>query len=824
MEGMGTVQQQIRSTMRKLARAPLFTTVAIVTLAVGVGATTAVFTVVDRVLLRPLPFHEPERLVSVWLTAPGFGFDRLPQATGTYFTFREEGRAFEEVGLWNPITASVTGLAVPERVEAMQVTDGTLPLLGVAPALGRGFTPEDDTPDAPPTVILGNGFWVRRFGGDRGVLGSMVTVDGVPREIIGVMPPGVRFLDRAPALIVPFRFDRTQAVISNFSYPMVARLRPENTLEEASADVARMLPLSVELFPRGLSIEQLEEAGIGPNLMMLREELVGGVNQALWVLLGAVGIVLLIACANVANLFLVRAESRQLEVTIRAALGAGRRRIAGDFVSEGLSLGLLSGLAGLGLAVAGVHLLLALSPEGLPRLEEISVGWTSLGVAVAVSVLAGVILGLLPAFRSGLGELAPALREGGRGSTGSRRQQRARSALAVSQIALALVLLVGSGLMIQSFRALLAVDPGFERPEEVLTFRVALPSAEAPDGAARARVYEDILFQLREIPDVSAAALSSSIPMDGWNDSGRGVYFEDFPVSGGQMPPVTQVKWVSPDYFETLGRRVVAGRMFSWTEQRERLPVVVVTESFAREYWGDPAGVVGRRLRVQEAGPFREIVGVVGNVYDDGIDQGPKSFVYMPMVLANFGGEEVYARGSMVYSLRLGRVAPAGMLDRVREAVSEVNPNLPLASARTLEEFRRDSMARTSFMLVMLGIAAAVALLLGAVGIYGVLAYSVSQRSREIGVRMALGANRTDVSRMVVYGGLSLTGIGIGVGFVAALAVTRLMGALLYGVSPFDPATFAIVSVVVGAIAFASSYLPARRAASVDPMGIIRQE
>jgi predicted permease len=818
------ILQDLRYAVRSLRRQPLFSTVAAATLALGIGATASVFTVVNSVLLKPLPYENPEDLVGVWHVAPGIGFDGShPLAPATYYTYREETRVFEDVGMWDDQQFAVTGLGEPEQVQGMLLTDGTLPILGATPLLGRTFSAVDDTPGTPETVILSYGYWQGRLGGDARVIGTALTVDGRPREIIGVMPPEFRFLRSNPAVFLPFRFDRSRMTVGDWSYQGLARLRPGVTLEQANADVARMLPLVLEKFPRGMGLATLQAWQLGPDVHPLMADVVGDVGAVLWVVMGTVSIVLLIACANVANLFLVRAEGRQQEVAIRTAIGAGRRHIVRALLVESVLLGVLGGIAGLGLTDLGIRAFVSMGPQQLPRIADIAIEPTVLAFTLGIALFSGFLFGLFPVLRYGSPDLVAALKEGGRGSDVGRDRHRARNGLVISQVALALVLIVASGLMMRSFNALRRVYPGFDRPDEVLTLRVDIPRAEVPDDVVAAATHEQIVQRIGQIPGVTAAAFSSSLTMDGW-DSNDGILVEAFALPAGAPEPPRRLKWVSPGYFETMGNPILAGRGFSWNDVHTLARVTVVTENFAREYWSDPADAIGNRLRENSSGLWREIVGVVGNVYDEGIQDGPTTVMFMPSVVEWFWGSAIFTRRPMAYAIRSTRTGTTGLLDDVRRAVWSVNPNLPLANVQTLQDIYDFSMIRTSFTMVLLGIAAGVALLLGTVGIYGVISYIVSQRTREIGVRMALGAREADVRRMVLRHGLLLSGTGVAVGLVAALGLTRLMSTLLFGVAPVDLVTYGVVSVGLGSIALLASYLPARRAAGVDPTEALRWE
>jgi predicted permease len=816
---------RIRRVSRRLARAPLFTAVAVLTLALGIGANTAIFSVVNGVLLKPLPFQDAERLVGLWHSAPGLGFERLNMAPAFYFTYREAGQTFEDVALWDNGAVSVTGVGEPERVQALYVTDGTLGVLRVEPAIGRRFTQDDDSPGSPERVMLAHAYWQRKFGSDRMVVGKQVMVDGKPREIIGVLPAQFRFLGQNPQMLLPFRFNRAELFVGNFSYQGVARLKPGVTIEQANADVARMIPLVMERFPLppGITRRMADEVKLGPNVRPLPEDVIGDVGQVLWVLLGTVGIVLLIACANVANLFLVRAEGRQQELAIHAALGANWRRIAWELLSESLTLAILGGIAGLGLANAGIRALVAAAPEGLPRLEEIALDPAVLLFTLVLSLIAGVLFGVIPVLKFATPHVAGALKEGGRLSSAGRERHRARNTLVVVEIGLAVVLLVASGLMIRTFQAMRSVEPGFTNPEDVLTMRVSVPESLVPDPEQSARTHEQIVRRLEQIPGVQSVGLSSSITMDGF-DSNDPIFVEDFPDTQGKLPPLRRFKWIGENFFQTMGNPILAGRAITWSDIFSRAQVVVVSENFAREYWKEPGAAIGKRIRENPNNPWRTIIGVAGTERDDGVVRPAPSIVYWPLIVEKFWDDPVMTFRNMGYAVRTPRLGSPTLLKEVQQAVWSVNPNLPVASVQTLTEIQADSMAQTSFALVMLSIAAAVALALGIVGIYGVISYIATQRTREIGIRIALGADRRNVSGLFLRHGVVLAAIGIALGMVAAALVTRVMSSLLFGVAAIDGVTYAAVAVGLGATAILASYLPATRAARVDPAEALRWE
>jgi len=824
---MDQLAQQLRHVVRRLLRAPLFAAVAILTLAVGIGSNAAIFSVVDGVLLKPLPFREPDGLVGIWHRAPGLGWPTgVNIAPFLHYTYAADSRTFEDVGMWKDQAVSVTGLGDPEQVNAMLVTWRTLPLLGAQPFLGRSFTEEEDTPEGPEAVILSYGYWRDHFGGSRDALGRTLTVNAVSREIVGVLPRELHFLRSDPAFYLPFRYDQKTLAAGDFSYQGLGRLRPGATVAEANADVNRMIPMAMARYPGVLTQAMADQAGFAADVHPLKEDVVGDVGNVLWVLLGTVAIILLIACANVANLFLVRAEGRQREMAVRTAMGAGRGRIAGELMVESLVLGIVGGVVGLGLAFAGLKLLVTIGPESLPRLQEIDVNTAVLAFTFGVSVLAGVLFGVFPVLRYGNPELVSALKEGGRGSSAGRRQHLARNALVVTQIALALVLLAGSGLMIRSFQALRAVDPGFSQPEQLITFRVAIPQAEEASATRVALDYGQMLEGVEAVPGVASAAFTSSVTMDA-HDSNDPIVAEGFPVDTDELPPLRRYKLIGEGYHATMGNPVLAGRSITLADIQDRAHVAVVTEDLAREYWPDPAEAVGKRIRQfgDEAGaPWYEIVGVVGNVHDDGIGKPTVPTVFWPQVVASFYGDSLYTPRSMAFVVRARSGDPSTLMPALREAVWAVNPNLPVAEVRTLTELASSSMASTSFTLIMLAIAAGVALFLGSVGIYGVISYVVSQRTREIGVRMAMGAESADVSRMVLRQAATLAGIGVAGGLAASWGLTRLMASLLYGVSPSDPVTFASMAVALTLVALLASWIPAHRASRVDPVVALRFE
>ena len=825
---MGTFTDQLRQVLRRLGRAPMFTAITLITLAAGIGANIVIFSVLEGVLLKPLPYPEPDRLISVWHTAPGINIKNLNMAPSVYFIDREQSTTFQDIGAYDGDSFSVTGTGEPQLVHGLDVTDGTLPLLGVVPALGRLFTRQDDSPEAPDTVLISYGYWREKFGGDPAVIGRSITADGKPREIIGVLPQGFQFLDDQDiAIIAPMKWDRSKLKLGNFSYRALARLKPGVTMAQASADVARMLPIVSRSFPppEGFSTQLFENAHIGPNLRSLKQEVIGDVGNVLWVLMGSIAMVLLIACANVANLLLVRVEGRRQELAIRTAMGAGRGRIAGDLLFESILLGLMGSLLGLALAYGALRILVAIAPMGIPRIHEIGIDGRVLLFTLAITLLSSLLFGSIPIFKYAGARLNASLREGGRSLSQSREQHRARNVLVVVQVALALVLLICSGLMIRTFRALMHVPPGFVGADTVQTFRFYVPEAQIPDTEDErvVRMEEEILNKLAAIPGVSSVGFSSSLPMDG-EDSNDLLFAQDRSYAEGDIPPIRRFKFISPGFFRTLGTPLVAGRDITWTDMYQKIPVALVSENFAREYWHDANNALGKRVRASSTDDWREIIGVVADMHDDGVNQDAPTSVYWPVMMDRFEGQKESLRRDIAFTIRSPRAGSEAFLKEVREAVWSVNPNVPLSSVHTLGHFYTESMARTSFTLVMLAVAGGMALLLGIVGIYGVIAYSVSQRTREIGIRMALGAQRQTLISMFVRHGLLLTGVGIACGLVASFAVMRLMSSLLFNVSPLDPVTYSAVTIVVVITAYLACYLPSRRAATIDPVDALRAE
>ena len=814
---------------RTVRREPVFAATAMVTLALGIGAATAVFSVVDAVLIKPLPYPTADQLVTIRHYAPGMGFrDAINMSPSMLYTYRAESRVFQSIGGWSPASATVTGLAEPERARVLDVTFGTLQALNVPPLLGRWITQEDDAPGAPEVVLLGHGYWQRRFTADRDVIGRTLTVDLRPRRIIGVMPPSFfRLMGQDPDLFIPLQLDPHRLHLGDLGFPGLARLKPGVTLAEANSDVARVLPTWLRSWPgpsATFSPEVFRQARFTPALLPLKEEVLGSIGSVLWLLLGAVGIVLLIACANVANLFLVQSESRRHERSIRLALGAGRAQILREALAESVLFGVAGGCLGLALADSGLRLLRFLEPATLPRLDEISLDAPVVAFAVAVSLLSCLLAGLLPALQRAGTPLFTALRGAGHCAVATRERNRARNLLVVAQVSLALVLLVTSGLMLRTFQQIRRVEPGFTHPEQVQAFSLAIPRSQIQQPERVVRMLHDMLEHLAAMPGVSAAGLANSLPMDDTKNQNP-VVAENSSPEAAASARIRTFKFVSPGFLAATGTRLIAGRDIDWNDIDNHRPVVMLSDNLARELWGTPSLAVGKRIReFGEQLRWRDVVGVVQDVHDDGAQSQAPATVYWPFAIENFLGQSLNVQRNVTFAVRGNGAGTEAFVKQVRQTVAAVNPNSPLVGIHTLADTYDRSMSQTAFALVMFAVAGSMALVLGLVGVYGVIAYAVAQRSSEIGIRVALGAPASAVKTMFTRQGLFLTASGIALGICVAAGVSRLLSSLLFGVTPFDPITYIASATVLLFAALAASYIPARRAAAVDPIQTLRAE
>jgi putative ABC transport system permease protein len=811
---MEALLQDFRYAARTLRKAPGFTALVVLTLALGIGANSAIFSVVDGVLLRSLPFAEPERLVMFGTTR----HDEEPQA-GTlsppdFMSLRENTRAFADVVAFTSGGGALTGGGEPEHIEVVWVSAGFFELLGAQPALGRGFLPEENQPGNTEVAVLSHQLWQQSFGADPGIVGATVTVNGITRTVVGVAPPGFSFPENRPLWApLPYSesFSSETAQNRRAQYlSVLGRIRPGTTLEQARAEVSTLAARLEQEFPE-------TNTGIRLAVLPLHEVMVGKVRTPLLILLGAVGLVLLIACANVANLLLARAAARQGEMAVRAALGAERGRLVRQLLTESLLLGLLGGVLGLLLASWGTALLTTLQPEGIPRLENIAVDGTVVAFTAAVALLTSLLFGLVPALQATRTDLAAMLKEGGRGALPGRQGQRTRSLLVVAEMALAVMLLIGAGLLLRSFLELQRVDPGF-RPEQTLAVDLSLPSRNYPEEHQRVAFYQALLERLRALPGVHEVGAVSILPM------ANGRMAITFDVEGREPAPpgeepVLEVRVATPGYFGAVGIPLRRGRVFTDADHTAAPQAVLLNETAAQRYFPgeDP---IGRRILLgwtptegRHAGG--EVVGIVGDVRQLGPGEDFLPEVYLPHAQVPQVGMSVVLRAA---------ADPLALAGAIRAEVRAVDPNLPISSLRTLDQVVSRAVAQPRFYMLLLSIFAVVALVLAAIGIFGVMAYMVAQRTREIGIRIALGAEPSAVRHMVVGRALRLTIGGVVIGGLGALALTRVLESLLYGVSTTDPLTFVAVGILLSGVALLASYLPARRATHVDPMIALRAE
>jgi putative ABC transport system permease protein len=808
----------LRWALRALRRRPGFTALAVITLALGIGANSAIFSVVRAVLLRPLPYAEPDRLVS--LHTRGLAFAQGDWLSQPEIADIAAQPSLEGVAAYSDgVALNLTGRGEPERAIGAAATASLFSLLGISPLVGRTVRPEEDLPDGPSVVVLSHGFWRRSFGADPSIVGTTVVMNGVGREVLGVMPPEftlpLDLQDPAPAdFWIPIQIDLAQPSGRGSHYLFgLARLRPGATVQTLNAELAA---LSLRLTAEG---QYSPESRFALWAQPVQEQVVGGIRPILVVLLTAVGFVLLIACVNVANLLVARAEARTREFAVRTALGAARGRLLRQLVVEHALLGLLGGALGLGLAALGVRALVALDPTVVPRAGEIGVDGAVLLFTGALAGLAAMLFGLAPMVHAGRRDVSEWLKEGGaRGATAGVTRQRFRQTLVAIELALSIVLLAGAGLTLRTFQALLAVDPGFE-PRGVLTMRVVTPAATYPDAAHVAEFYRALLERARALPGVQAAGAVRVLPL--------AATIGDWSIDlEGRMPPQGEDfdgDWqiVTPGYFEAMGVRLLAGRLLSDGDHFDAPPVAVINQTMARQYWPD-GSALGQRFRLNGPdAPWIEIVGVVRDEKHLGLGAAVNRKWYRPHAQWTQSGTTPI-RGMTLVARTAGD--PLALVPGVREAVRAVDPGLPVAEVRTLEDVVGQSVARQRFTMLLLGVFAAVALTLGAVGVYGVMASWVTERTHEIGVRMALGATRREVAGLVVRQALAPAGIGALAGGAAALLLTRLLQDLLYGVPPHDPLTFVAAPILLALVAVGASWLPARRAAGLDPVAALRRE
>jgi putative ABC transport system permease protein len=831
-QAIESVLADLKLTFRRLRKSPGFAATVLLTLAIGIGANTGVFSVVNSVLLKPLPYPDSDRLAALWLNAPGAGglssfSSGLQLSPSMYFTFSSHNRTFQSMGIWTSRMANVMGVARPEEVRTELISDGVLQTLEVPPALGRWFLQTDQDPRGAKSVMLSYGYWQRRFGGDRAVIGRVIQVDAQPREIVGVMPRGFRMVDDSFDLLIPLALDPIHEKLAPFGYDGIARLKQGVSLAQADADIARLIPVWMDSWSNGpgTNPHYYERWRIAPNFHSLKQQVIGNVGSVLWVVMATVGLVMLTVCTNVANLLLVRAESRQHELAIRAALGAGRGRIARELLLESLVLGLIGGVLAIGVAWAGLQLLVAAGPVDLPRLSEISLDVRSLGFTLLLAVFSALSFGSIPAWKYARARTSMTIEGASRTASAGRARQRSRRVLVVAQVAMALVLLVSAVLMIRTFAALRNVEPGFSGAAHVQTMRIAIPELLVPQPRMVTRTQNNILDKLAAIPGVTSVGCAAAVPMDNDDPNWDVIRVEGKQYEGGE-PPLQLFNYVSPGYFHAMGTRLVAGRDFTWDDLYNLQPHVMVSENFARESWGSASAAVGKRIRQFTNMPWQQVIGVVEDVRQHGVDEKAPATIYWPAMSNDpyTPQPSILAVRSVTFAIRSSRAGNQNFLNQVQQAVWSVNASLPVASMRTMQEIYGQSMARTSFTLVMLAIAGTMALALSIIGVYGVISYAVSQRTREIGIRLALGAQKSELIWIFVRSALAMTGAGVVIGVCVATALMQLMRSLLFGISPLDPVTYVTVPFVLLAAALLASYLPARRAASIDPVQALRAE
>ena len=822
-----TIAQDLRYAVRSLRRSPAFTATAVVTLGIGIGAAVAIFAIVNSVLLRPLPYKNPDRLVGAWHDFPPLGMTHGQQAAITYFTYQAQAHTIEGIGVYDVSAVNVgfeASTAAPQRVTTALFSASMFTVLGVSPIRGHVFTESDDRPGAAPVMLISDGMWRAQFGGDPRIIGRTLDVNGVSREIVGVMPPGFRFPSAEIEIWIPLGLDPANPPGNGFKYNSVARLKPGMTVADAQRDFTAVLPRVVGSFPnfvRGITTRMMmEQVRPKPVLTLFHDDLTGGIAGTLWMMAGAAGLLLLVACVNVANLTLVRVDARQRELAVREALGAGRARVMRYYFSESAVVASAAGLLGLAAAWISVRTLVAMGPADIPRLAEVGIDSTAVLVAVAITACAAVACSLIPSLRIGSGSLA--LREGARGGTAGRRQHRLRGALVVAQIALSLVVLAGSGLLLRSFERLHAVRPGFD-PEQVATFWMSLPRSRYKDDSAVVHFYSNLIDRVAQLPGVRSVAVTSRLPLASRGLNPNPLYPEDDPSYATKLPPLQIFTSIGGEYFRTMGIPLLAGKVFDHMDT-QREGDAIISSRTAKFFWQDPTGAaaLGKRFRALPTGRWFTVIGVVGDTRDTTLAAPPSPTVYFPQAVRQ---DPTIQRPAPTMALVVRTSGePASIVPAVQRVVREIDPTLPVFDVRGMTEALRASTARLAFTILILGGAAVVTLILGAVGLYGVMAYLVTLRRRELGIRIALGASPRAVAAATTRQGIALTSVGMAGGLVLFAVAARFIRAFLFGVAPWDPLTMASAAFVLLAMSIIASWFPARRAGRVDPAEALRAE
>lgn len=800
--------QDVRYGARILFKNPSFTIIAVLALALGIGANTAIFTVVNAVLLRPLPYKNPERLMTVWEDASRIGFPHNTPSPANFIDWRDQNQLFEAMAALHRQTFNLTGNGEPERIDGRRVSTNLFALLGIDPQLGRVFLPEEDQPGSNRVVMLSNRLWHRRFGADPSIVGKTLSLNGEAYTVVGVMPQRFEFPTREDELWVPIAFDSVEAGRRGSHYlEVIGRTKPGVTLEQAQAEMNNIGARLEQQYPN-------TNSNIGVTVIPLHEDLVGDIKPALLMLLGAVGFVLLVACANVANLLLARAAVRQKEIAVRMALGASRWRLVRQFLTESVLLGALGGIFGLGLSFVALIVLKSFIPESISQASAIAIDGRVLGFTFLISILTGVIFGLAPAAQRS--EFNDVLKDGGREGVAGSRGNRMRGLLVIGEVAVSLLLLIGAGLLINSFMRLRNLDPGFQS-DHVLTLGIVLPQSKYPDRSKRAAFYSEVLRRVESLPGVKSAGVVNWIPLVFQGDS-IGISIEGQPDPNLSQRPNAATRVINPNYFASMGMRFLKGRNLDDRDKSTTVPVAVISESMAKRFWPnqDPIGKRFTPGDPTQPDQWIQVIGVVNDIRQFELTAEPKPQMYLTYEQVGFFAPR--------YLVVKTDVEPSSLAGAVRNAVWEVDKDQPVSNIATMEEVLSDSIARQRFSMLLLAIFAGVALVLAAVGIYGVMSYSVAQRTHEIGIRMALGAQTSAVLKLAVGYGLKLVLVGVVVGLIAAFLLTRVMSTLLFGVTPTDPMTFAVISAILIFVALIASYIPARRATKVDPVIALRYQ